>query len=344
MYPALKGIEERYGPTKVHVQVYDGVLVSLPMYESTHTWLLDSAHVLPILFSFTTPAKFCYRSVAAFCRHVTKLPQRTFDPPASAPPQTSTFQLIPGAPSRRPSFRSLLSVGPAPSISSPRTPTHSNSLKVPGEEHPGGHAIVDGAELPQVGMRRAMSATVTRATSSLLRRRSTAPLSPIMSPEEQGRPPMLNTHVSEEPSQPSSPPPVWLAASASTTPIHSSPRAEPVAILDEIEAPLLDDKPVSVSPGLLTPLPSRPGTAHSAKLTQSPPLTPRSGPATPKKEESGTSDVGGPRFHLPGTPPVPENARLAGDAAVYREADVSVLRLYVNGILNTIHAGYSLEG
>jgi hypothetical protein len=24
MYPALKGIEERYGPSKVHLQVYDG--------------------------------------------------------------------------------------------------------------------------------------------------------------------------------------------------------------------------------------------------------------------------------------------------------------------------------
>lgn len=26
MYPALKGIEERFGPTQVHLQVYDGEL------------------------------------------------------------------------------------------------------------------------------------------------------------------------------------------------------------------------------------------------------------------------------------------------------------------------------
>ncbi len=26
LYPALNGIEQRYGPTKVHLQVYDGTL------------------------------------------------------------------------------------------------------------------------------------------------------------------------------------------------------------------------------------------------------------------------------------------------------------------------------
>ncbi|KAJ6631524.1 hypothetical protein B0H10DRAFT_2299906 [Mycena sp. CBHHK59/15] len=58
MYPPLEGIEERFGPTKVHLQVYD-----------------DTAHVLPVLFSFTTPGKFCYRAIAAFCRHVTGMKQ-----------------------------------------------------------------------------------------------------------------------------------------------------------------------------------------------------------------------------------------------------------------------------
>lgn len=29
MYPALKGIEERFGPTPVHLQVYDGALSQL---------------------------------------------------------------------------------------------------------------------------------------------------------------------------------------------------------------------------------------------------------------------------------------------------------------------------
>ncbi|KAF8891847.1 hypothetical protein BD779DRAFT_1610537 [Infundibulicybe gibba] len=54
MYPALIGIEDRCKPTKVHLQVYD-----------------DTAHVLPVLFSFTTPAKYCFRSIATFTKHVT---------------------------------------------------------------------------------------------------------------------------------------------------------------------------------------------------------------------------------------------------------------------------------
>ncbi|KAJ7503004.1 hypothetical protein B0H11DRAFT_2170967 [Mycena galericulata] len=54
MYSPLEGIEKKFGPTKVHLQVYD-----------------DTAHVLPVLFSFTTPGKFCYRAIATFCRHVT---------------------------------------------------------------------------------------------------------------------------------------------------------------------------------------------------------------------------------------------------------------------------------
>ncbi|CAE6468262.1 unnamed protein product [Rhizoctonia solani] len=51
---SLKDIESKgYEPTKVHLQVYD-----------------ETCHVLP-LFSFTTPAKYCYRAIALFCKHVT---------------------------------------------------------------------------------------------------------------------------------------------------------------------------------------------------------------------------------------------------------------------------------
>jgi hypothetical protein len=31
----------------------------------------DAAHVLPVLFAFTTPGKFCYRAIATFSKHVT---------------------------------------------------------------------------------------------------------------------------------------------------------------------------------------------------------------------------------------------------------------------------------
>ncbi|OJT01964.1 AB hydrolase superfamily protein C4A8.06c [Trametes pubescens] len=53
IYPALDGIEERYGPTKIHLQNYD-----------------DAAHTLPVLFAFTTPGKFCFRAMATFIKHV----------------------------------------------------------------------------------------------------------------------------------------------------------------------------------------------------------------------------------------------------------------------------------
>ena len=32
---------------------------------------LDVAHILPVLFPFTTPGKYCYRAVAQFFKHVT---------------------------------------------------------------------------------------------------------------------------------------------------------------------------------------------------------------------------------------------------------------------------------
>ncbi|KAH7329803.1 hypothetical protein B0J17DRAFT_679742 [Rhizoctonia solani] len=54
LLPSLKDIEsKRYKSTKVHLQVYD-----------------ETCHVLP-LFSFTTPAKYCYRAIALFCKHAT---------------------------------------------------------------------------------------------------------------------------------------------------------------------------------------------------------------------------------------------------------------------------------
>ncbi|KZO93900.1 alpha/beta-hydrolase [Calocera viscosa TUFC12733] len=53
IYPHMDGIEKRHGPTPVHLQVYD-----------------DTSHVLPLI-SFSTPAKYCYRAIAAFCVHVT---------------------------------------------------------------------------------------------------------------------------------------------------------------------------------------------------------------------------------------------------------------------------------
>ncbi|KAG6332273.1 hypothetical protein ID866_6813 [Astraeus odoratus] len=70
MYPALDGIEKRYGRTPVHLQVYDGTYTLL-FFRSRSYLGPDTAHVIPVLFGFTTPGKFCYRSIANFIRHVT---------------------------------------------------------------------------------------------------------------------------------------------------------------------------------------------------------------------------------------------------------------------------------
>ena len=51
---------------------------------------VDTAHVLPLAFIATTPAKYCYRAIATFIKHVTNMPptaslQRHHKPPAPRP-------------------------------------------------------------------------------------------------------------------------------------------------------------------------------------------------------------------------------------------------------------------
>ncbi|XP_006461294.1 hypothetical protein AGABI2DRAFT_221981 [Agaricus bisporus var. bisporus H97] len=58
LYPLLKDIDKRFpNPSSVHLQVYDG-----------------TCHVLPVLFSFSTPAKFCFRAIASFIKLVAGMP------------------------------------------------------------------------------------------------------------------------------------------------------------------------------------------------------------------------------------------------------------------------------
>ncbi|KAJ7668682.1 hypothetical protein DFH06DRAFT_1084836 [Mycena polygramma] len=99
MYPPLDGIEQKFGPTKVHLQVYD-----------------DTAHVLPVLFSFTTPAKFCHRAIASFCREVTGMKQ----PPRRRGSSGSAF---------RPDKFDLSQLPPLPS--SPRFPAENADGSAP---------------------------------------------------------------------------------------------------------------------------------------------------------------------------------------------------------------------
>ncbi|KIY68103.1 alpha/beta-hydrolase [Cylindrobasidium torrendii FP15055 ss-10] len=85
MYPPLRDIESKaFNPTAVHLQVYD-----------------DTAHILPILFAFTTPAKFCFRAIAAFSRHVTGM-----KPNLQSPASTLFSEGTPSS-SRRPSEQKI---------------------------------------------------------------------------------------------------------------------------------------------------------------------------------------------------------------------------------------------
>ncbi|KAH9485586.1 AB hydrolase superfamily protein C4A8.06c [Psilocybe cubensis] len=79
--PHLDGVEKRYKATSVHLQVYD-----------------DSPHILPVLFSFTTPAKFCFRGIASFSKFVTGLAtvpsSSSSNSPTPTPPPISRRQSL----------------------------------------------------------------------------------------------------------------------------------------------------------------------------------------------------------------------------------------------------------
>ena len=81
VYPAFKLVETSMQPTPVHLQVYDGMSYSNSLSNpSEFSFSLDVAHVLPILFPFTTPGKYCYRAMASFVGHVTNPPQMQLHP------------------------------------------------------------------------------------------------------------------------------------------------------------------------------------------------------------------------------------------------------------------------
>ncbi|WVR06766.1 hypothetical protein IAU60_003801 [Kwoniella sp. DSM 27419] len=85
MLPSMKGIEDRYGPTNVHLQVYDG-----------------TCHDLPLL-SMTRPARGAFRAIAAFARYVTPsapgsryISRSRYDTPARTKDSASQRRSKPG--------------------------------------------------------------------------------------------------------------------------------------------------------------------------------------------------------------------------------------------------------
>ncbi|KIM40342.1 hypothetical protein M413DRAFT_177504 [Hebeloma cylindrosporum] len=150
LYPSLNGIEDRCKPTPVHLQVYD-----------------ESPHILPVLFSFTNPAKFCFRGIASFCKFATEMKQQPPIPrktsnassPKSPSRQQSLFGFRP-SPSRRGTISTPQVTGPAPDITPPKSPNAEQK--------------VDSAE-GRPSLRRTMSLGLARAGTMMRKNSSLSP-------------------------------------------------------------------------------------------------------------------------------------------------------------------------
>jgi hypothetical protein len=78
IYPPFWDVKDKMRCTPVHIQIYDGKGCSRTRYgpEIRSTWTADAAHILPILFPFTTPGKFCIRAIATFVKQVASAPSK----------------------------------------------------------------------------------------------------------------------------------------------------------------------------------------------------------------------------------------------------------------------------
>ncbi|KAI0653965.1 hypothetical protein C8Q70DRAFT_926701 [Cubamyces menziesii] len=178
LYPVLNGIEERYGPTKVHLQVYD-----------------DAAHTLPVLFAFTTPGKYCFRAMATFIKYITgALPSSNSSNSGIHPileqatrtvsPESTPSGFLSATPRDGDASRSVNS---APASAQRSIISQTSDLSAPPSPQPDASTHTHGraASLPRAqqqqqqqpqqrrSARRALSASVTRAASGFLRRHHT---------------------------------------------------------------------------------------------------------------------------------------------------------------------------
>ena len=150
--------------------------------------MLDAAHVLPILFSFTTPAKYCFRAVASFIRQVTGLPPVVpSDSVANIPINLSP----PGTPGLNPPADDRLLSTSDVRLSRPSSNLQSRSSPASRDASPrrrGGSLFTskkpvdDGATTPpRMSLRRALSSQVSRA-GILFRGSGSSAQSPMSSP------------------------------------------------------------------------------------------------------------------------------------------------------------------
>ena len=81
-------------PPPVHLQIYDGKVFANQWQTFWHDAFIyahtDATHILPNLFPFATPAKFCFRAISSFIRHVIHTPPETV---LSTPPLSDLLPL-----------------------------------------------------------------------------------------------------------------------------------------------------------------------------------------------------------------------------------------------------------
>lgn len=130
----------------------------------------EAPHILPILFSFTTPAKFCFRAIASFCKLVTGMTPipvpSTQEPPASTPPKSSKSPPLSRRQTLFAGFKHHSPHPQSPVFGSPTSPTFIDSLQVTDPE-PIGDVLFE-----KYSLRRAISNRISRSSTVLLRRQA----------------------------------------------------------------------------------------------------------------------------------------------------------------------------
>jgi hypothetical protein len=123
LYSAYEGIESRMKPTMVHLQVYDGT----PEYHALFQLFLPNGifldHVIPMTFIATNPAKYCYRAIATFIKHLTNMPPTTALQKHKPRLLLQTSDLTPGETVLSPAALSPVAEDGPPTSAPPSAPT-----------------------------------------------------------------------------------------------------------------------------------------------------------------------------------------------------------------------------
>ena len=85
--------------------------------------ILDAAHVIPMMFIATNPAKYCYRAITTFIKHVTNMPPTAALQKHKPPILLQTSDFTPGETVSSPTAISPAAEDVPPTSLQPSTPT-----------------------------------------------------------------------------------------------------------------------------------------------------------------------------------------------------------------------------